>query len=103
MTKRFRPWEPKQKWLLPPEITEFIPEGHASHFVRDLVVEQLDLSAILATYVEDRGFPPFHPAMMVGWRSPYRLRKQVVEPVFGQIKQAMGFRQFLNLAAPRQG
>jgi len=22
-----------------------------------------------------------------GWRSPYRLRKQVVEPVFGQIKQ----------------
>jgi transposase len=29
------------------------------------------------------------------WRSPYRLRKQIVEPVFGQIKQAMGFRQFL--------
>jgi hypothetical protein len=52
MTKRFRPWEPKQKWLLPPESTEFIPEGHASPFVRDLVVEQLDLSAILATYVE---------------------------------------------------
>jgi hypothetical protein len=21
MTKRFRPWDPKQKWLLPPEIT----------------------------------------------------------------------------------
>jgi hypothetical protein len=30
-----------------------------------------------------------------GWRSPYRLRKQVVEPVFGQIKQGRGFRQFL--------
>ena len=29
------------------------------------------------------------------WRSRYRLRKQVVEPVFGQIKQARGFRQFL--------
>src|SRR5258707_1352239 len=28
-------------------------------------------------------------------RSRYRLRKQVVEPVFGQIKQARGFRQFL--------
>ena len=27
--------------------------------------------------------------------TPYRLRKQVVEPVFGQIKQARGFRQFL--------
>jgi transposase len=30
-----------------------------------------------------------------GWRSRYRFRKQVVEPVFGQIKQARGFRQFL--------
>jgi hypothetical protein len=30
-----------------------------------------------------------------GRTSPYRLRKQVVEPVFGQIKQARGFRQFL--------
>jgi transposase len=28
-------------------------------------------------------------------RSRYRLRKQVVEPVFGQIKQARGFRQLL--------
>jgi len=30
-----------------------------------------------------------------GHRSRYRLRKQVVEPVFGQIKEAGGFRQFL--------
>jgi hypothetical protein len=29
------------------------------------------------------------------WRSRYRLRKQIVEPVFGQIKEARGFRQFL--------
>jgi transposase len=31
-----------------------------------------------------------------GWRSRYRLRKQVVEPVFGQIKEARGFRRFLH-------
>ncbi|MDQ3071596.1 MAG: IS1182 family transposase [Acidobacteriota bacterium] len=30
-----------------------------------------------------------------GFRSRYRLRKQVVEPVFGQVKSAMGFTQFL--------
>lgn len=30
-----------------------------------------------------------------GFETPYRLRKQIVEPVFGQIKQARGFRQFL--------
>ena len=30
-----------------------------------------------------------------GHRSRYRLRKQTVEPVFGQVKQGRGFRQFL--------
>ena len=30
-----------------------------------------------------------------GHESPYRFRKQLPEPVFGQIKQARGFRQFL--------
>ena len=30
-----------------------------------------------------------------GHESPYRLRKQRPEPVFGQIKQARGLRQFL--------
>jgi len=30
-----------------------------------------------------------------GYDSPYRWRKQLPEPVFGQIKQARGFRQFL--------
>ena len=30
-----------------------------------------------------------------GRRSRYRVRKQIVEPVFGQIKHARGFRQFL--------
>ena len=28
-------------------------------------------------------------------RASYRLRQQTVEPVFGIVKQAMGFRQFL--------
>lgn len=30
-----------------------------------------------------------------GYRSRYQLRKQTVEPVFGQVKPAKGFRQFL--------
>jgi Transposase DDE domain len=49
---------------------------------------------------EDRRRGPLVSAMRrrlrrAGRRSRYRLRKQVVEPVFGQIKQARGFRQFL--------
>ena len=55
MTKRFRPWDPKQKWLLPPEITEFIPEGHPAHFVRNLVVEELDLTATVIGRVQEIG------------------------------------------------
>lgn len=50
--------------------------------------------------IEGRGQQPRTQAMRRrlargGHRSRYRLRKQTVEPVFGQIKQARGFRQFL--------
>jgi transposase len=41
-----------------------VPPGHSAHFVRDLVAEQLDLTAILDTYTEERGYPPYHPVMM---------------------------------------
>jgi hypothetical protein len=49
---------------------------------------------------EDQRRGPLVSAMRLklrgaGRRSRYRLRKQVVEPVFGQIKGARGFRQFL--------
>jgi transposase len=65
MTKSFRPWKVDEVWLLPPSVQEFVPEGHAAHLVRDIVAEELDLSAILAAYAEPRGYPPYHPAMMV--------------------------------------
>jgi transposase len=65
MTKSFRPWKVDEVWLLPPSVQEFVPEGHPAHLVRDIVAEELDLSAILAAYTEPRGYPPYHPAMMV--------------------------------------
>ncbi len=64
MSKTFRAWDVDQGWLLPPSVHEFVPAGHLAHFVRDTVREGLDLSAILGTYVEERGQPPYHPAMM---------------------------------------
>ena len=64
MSKRFRSWDVDQQWLLPPSIHDFVPEGHAAHFVRELVRESLDLGAIMGTYEEERGQPPYHPAMM---------------------------------------
>jgi transposase len=35
-----------------------------AHFVRNLVCDSLDLSAIVDTYSEERGHPPYHPVMM---------------------------------------
>ncbi len=65
MSKSFRSWDVDQAWLLPPSLHDFVPAGHPAHFVREMVRESLDLSAILADYPEARGQPPYHPAMMV--------------------------------------
>lgn len=65
MTKSFRPWRVDETWLLPPSVQDFVPAGHPAHLVRDIVREELDLSAIFLTYTEARGFPPYHPGMMV--------------------------------------
>ena len=64
MSKTFRSWDVDQAWLLPPSLHDFVPAGHPAHFVREMVREGLDLSAILRDYPEQRGQPPYHPAMM---------------------------------------
>lgn len=51
-------------WLLPPSVQDLVPPGHVAHFVRDTVREGLDLTAILSSYEEERGYPPYHPGMM---------------------------------------
>lgn len=64
MSDTFRPWDVDQEWLLPPSVRELVPAGHVAHFVRDLVREELDLSAILDQYRHGPGGTAFHPAMM---------------------------------------
>lgn len=66
MSKRYRPYNPTQSYLLPPSPLEWLPEGHLARFVLSTVAE-LDLSEIYRWYeAEARGFPPHHPKMMVG-------------------------------------
>src|SRR5881628_3612576 len=62
--KTFRPYEPDQMLLMPPSLGDWVPEDHLARFVSDLV-DTLDLSAIEDTYTEERGYPPYHPCMMV--------------------------------------
>ena len=66
MSKTFRPYALNQRLLLPPDLREWLPEGHVALFVSD-VVDALDLSAIFAVYEQGdgRGQPPYDPALMV--------------------------------------
>lgn len=65
MCKRFREWSPEQKVMFPASALDLVPKGHMAHFVRNVVSEELDLSEILGSYSEERGYPPYHPVMMI--------------------------------------
>ena len=65
MSKYFRPWNIDQTLLLPANVQDFVPKGHVSRFIVDLVRESLDLKEITGSYVSGLGQPPFDPRMMV--------------------------------------
>jgi transposase len=63
--KTYRPYQPRQGFLLPPSPLDWLPEDHLACFILETVA-QLDLSAITAYYErERRGYPPHDPHMMV--------------------------------------
>jgi len=186
MTKLvLRRWDVSQGEMFPPAFKDLVPANHLVHFIREVVIEDLDLSAIYAAYTEHAAVDAEHQVIVSqdvtatqndgaeltsmvdqievnvgarpeqfsadagycseanlagldergidayvatgrqkhgtasatghaekkrgplacamrdklragGWGSPYRLRKHTVEPVFGQIKEARGFRRFLR-------
>ncbi len=64
MSKTFRSYEPGQMFLMPASLQDWLPKDHLVYFISD-VVDHLDLSSIQRRYEEERGYPPYHPAMMV--------------------------------------
>lgn len=52
MSKYFRPWNIDQTLLLPPNVQDFVPRGHVSRFIVELVRESLDLKEITGSYGE---------------------------------------------------
>lgn len=64
MSKTFRDWHVDQALLLPPSVQDFVPADHLARFVVALVRDELELSAIYASYAGEKGQPPYHPAMM---------------------------------------
>ena len=64
MPTTFRPYQPDQALLLPPDLRDWLPEGHLAHHVSDLV-DGLDLTAFYAPYEGDgRRKSPYEPRMM---------------------------------------
>ena len=64
MARDFLPYNTDQQYLLPPDMREWVPEGHLIWFLSD-VVDGLDLSAILCDLPEGRparsgGLSPRH-------------------------------------------
>jgi transposase len=96
MAKTFRPYEPDQMLLMPPSLADWVPEDHLARFVRD-VVDTLDLTAIEATYTEERGYPPYHPRMMAA----VLLYAYATGPTRPEDRPAAGGRR--GDAAPRHG
>jgi transposase len=65
MDKQYRPWLPRQGFLLPPSPLDWLPPEHLVHFMFD-VMEELDLREITAAIraKDARGTRPYDPRMM---------------------------------------
>ena len=88
MSKDFRPWKIDEAQLLPPRVQDYVPKDHLSRLIVALVREELDLSAIAASYRSALGQPPFDPRLMTalllhgyasGIYSSRRIAKAAVE------------------------
>jgi transposase len=107
MAKTYRPYVPEQDLLLPPSLRDWLPEHHLAFFVSDLI-DQMDLSAILAVYEdEERGYPPYHPVMLtkvlvyaycVGVFSSRRIQRRLLEDVPFRVLAAGNAPDFRTIA-----
>ena len=64
--KTYRPWTPRQAYLLPTSPTDWLPESHLVYFILD-IVERIDLRSIeRAIEKKDaRGEKPYSPRLML--------------------------------------
>src|SRR6266516_3185731 len=90
MGQRFVACDREQSFLMPPDVREWLPDGHLAWFVIDAVGE-MELDAFYAAYRRDgRSRPAYDPAMMValllyayarGTRSSRQIERACVEDV----------------------
>ena len=107
MSKTFRPYEPDQISLMPASMRDWLPSDHLAYFISD-IVDNLDISAIMERYSgEDRGYPPYHPAMMVkvllyayciGVASSRKIEKRLCEDIAFRVLAANNTPDFRTIS-----
>ena len=106
MSKTFRPYDPDQIFLMPASLQDWLPKGHLAYFISD-VVGHLDLSAIMTRYEGEKGYPPYHPAMMVkvllyaycsGVSSSRRIEKRLEEDISFRVLAANNTPDFRTIS-----
>lgn len=67
MAHGFIPFDLDQRFLLPPDLREWLPEGHLASFILE-VVGELELSELMHAYAKntERGRAGYHPRMLLG-------------------------------------
>ncbi|SRR5882724_1419748 len=101
MPSNYRTYQPEQVYLLPPSLSDWLPENHLAYFISE-VVNELDLSGFYARHEQSdpRGNQPFDPAMMLkvliyayatGTFSSRRIAKKLEEDVAFRVLAAGNF------------
>lgn len=111
MVKTYRRYDPDQEFLLPPNMRDWLPEGHLAFFISE-VVDGLDLSDIREYYEHsERGNPPYNPAMMtkvllyaycIGMPSSRKIDKAMYEDVAFRVLGAGNFPDFRTISEFRR-
>jgi transposase len=92
---------------MPPSMRDWLPSDHLAYFISD-VVDNLDLSVIMERYAgEERGYPPYHPAMMVkvllyaycsGVASSRKIEKRLCEDIAFRVLAANNTPDFRTIS-----
>jgi len=92
---------------MPASMRDWLPSDHLAYFISD-IVDNLDLSAIMERYSgEDRGYPPYHPAMMVkvllyayciGVASSRKIEKRLCEDIAFRVLAANNTPDFRTIS-----
>ena len=111
MSKAFRSYEPNQDFLMPASMRDWLPSDHLAYFISD-VVDHLDLSAVMSRYEEEKGYPPYHPVMMVkvllyayciGVPSSRKVEKRLEEDIAFRVLAANNTPDFRTISDFRKG